>query len=177
MPPTLSVSCLTLDLTSRSSLASASDGNRPLDGRGAMRDERRCDPTRGNDCPTEYSLGLRVSSIEETPQCADSYVRARPLHRQPIRRFYDSFRVRNNSNCVAVATTTAICKSASGSWTLTVQSALSGNGNPLRNLCRDAEWNRRHGPIPGGAAILRWRQQRDDASVPQHVTSADANIR
>jgi hypothetical protein len=42
---------------------------------------------------------------------------------------------------------------------------------------QDAEWNRRHGAVPGGAAILRWRQQRDDASVPQHVTSADANIR
>ena len=42
---------------------------------------------------------------------------------------------------------------------------------------QDAEWNRRHGPVPGGAAILRWRQQRDDASVPQHATSADANIR
>jgi hypothetical protein len=32
---------------------------------------------------------------------------------------------------------------------------------------RDAEWNRRHGPVPGGAAILLWRQQRDDASVLQ----------
>ena len=42
---------------------------------------------------------------------------------------------------------------------------------------QDAEWNQRHGPVPGGAAILRWRQQRDDASVPQHATSADANIR
>ena len=42
---------------------------------------------------------------------------------------------------------------------------------------QDAEWNRRHGLVPGGAAILRWRQQRDDASVPQHATSADANIR
>ena len=42
---------------------------------------------------------------------------------------------------------------------------------------QDAEWNGRHGPVPGGAVILRWRQQRGDASVPQHVTSADANIR
>jgi hypothetical protein len=42
---------------------------------------------------------------------------------------------------------------------------------------QDAAWNERHGPVPGGAAILRWRQQRDDASVPQQVTSADANIR
>jgi hypothetical protein len=32
-------------------------------------------------------------------------------------------------------------------------------------------------PVPGGAAIFRWRQQPDDASAPQDVTSADANIR
>ena len=47
----------------------------------------------------------------------------------------------------------------------------------VQESVQDAEWNRRHGPVPGGAAILRWRQQRDDASVPQDVTSADANIR
>lgn len=42
---------------------------------------------------------------------------------------------------------------------------------------QDAGWNQRHGLVPGGAAILRWRQRRDAASVPQHVTPADANIR
>jgi hypothetical protein len=42
---------------------------------------------------------------------------------------------------------------------------------------RDAEWNRRHGPVPGGAAILQWRQEREDPSFPQHITSADSNIR
>ena len=47
-----------------------------------------------------------------------------------------------------------------------------------QETAQDAEWNRRHGPVPGGAAILRWRQQSDDASAPQHLTSADAaNIR
>ena len=46
-----------------------------------------------------------------------------------------------------------------------------------QELMQDAEWNRRRGLVPGGAAILRWRQERDDASVPQHATSADANIR
>ena len=25
----------------------------------------------------------------------------------------------------------------------------------------DAEWNKRHGPVPGGARILQWRSQRD----------------
>ena len=36
----------------------------------------------------------------------------------------------------------------------TAPSVLSGRRKPLRNL-QDAEWNRRHGPVPGGAAILR----------------------
>ena len=47
----------------------------------------------------------------------------------------------------------------------------------VQESMRDAEWNERHGPVAGGAAILLWRQQRDGTSVPQHVTSADANIR
>ena len=25
----------------------------------------------------------------------------------------------------------------------------------------DAEWNKRHGPTPGGATVLQWRSQRD----------------
>jgi hypothetical protein len=28
---------------------------------------------------------------------------------------------------------------------------------------RDAEWNRRHGPVPGGATILRWRDEHEDS--------------
>jgi hypothetical protein len=28
---------------------------------------------------------------------------------------------------------------------------------------RDAEWNQRHGPIPGGARILQWRHEHETA--------------
>jgi hypothetical protein len=27
---------------------------------------------------------------------------------------------------------------------------------------RDAEWNRRHGPVPAGATILPWRNEHED---------------
>jgi hypothetical protein len=38
---------------------------------------------------------------------------------------------------------------------------------------RDAAWNRRHGPVPGGAAILGWRDERREPTF----TSAEAIIR
>ena len=28
----------------------------------------------------------------------------------------------------------------------------------------DAEWNKRHGPVPGGARILRWRREHEDGA-------------
>ena len=40
---------------------------------------------------------------------------------------------------------------------------------------RDAEWNQQHGPVPGGACILRWRL--DDEQLARHLTTADANSR
>jgi hypothetical protein len=39
----------------------------------------------------------------------------------------------------------------------------------------DAEWNKRHGPVPGGARILPWRRSRELQAQP--FTSADTNIR
>ena len=35
---------------------------------------------------------------------------------------------------------------------------------------RDVAWNRRHGPIPGGATILPWRDEHEDSA--QTSTSA-----
>ena len=29
---------------------------------------------------------------------------------------------------------------------------------------RDAAWTRRHGPVPGGASILPWRDEQDDSA-------------
>jgi hypothetical protein len=40
----------------------------------------------------------------------------------------------------------------------------------------DAEWNRRHGPVPGGASILQWRHEREEESQARPLMSADANI-
>jgi hypothetical protein len=39
----------------------------------------------------------------------------------------------------------------------------------------DAGWNKRHGPVPGGARILHWRHSRGLQAQP--FTSADTNIR
>ena len=67
----------------QSSLASASDGNRPGQAR-CMALRRRCDfRWEVTNCPT-----LRVSSSMETPQCSDRLVRERPVqHDQPIYTF------------------------------------------------------------------------------------------
>ena len=66
-----------------SSLASASDGNRPGQAR-CMALRRRCDfRWEVTNCPT-----LRVSSSMETPQCPDRLVRERPVqHHQSIHTF------------------------------------------------------------------------------------------
>jgi hypothetical protein len=42
---------------------------------------------------------------------------------------------------------------------------------------RDADWNRRHGPVPGGARVLPWRHEHDavqveDESRPGRAASA-----
>ena len=37
----------------------------------------------------------------------------------------------------------------------------------------DAEWNKRHGPLPGGARILNWRHDGEQ----RQLTSSDASIR
>jgi hypothetical protein len=39
----------------------------------------------------------------------------------------------------------------------------------------DAEWNKRHGPVPGGARILHWRHEGEQRS--RLLTSSDASIR
>jgi hypothetical protein len=39
----------------------------------------------------------------------------------------------------------------------------------------DAEWNKRHSPLPGGARILNWRHEGAQRSRP--LTSSDASIR
>jgi hypothetical protein len=39
----------------------------------------------------------------------------------------------------------------------------------------DAEWNKRHGPVAGGARILRWRHEGELQARP--LASADTNIR
>jgi hypothetical protein len=39
----------------------------------------------------------------------------------------------------------------------------------------DAEWNKRHGPLPGGARILHWRHAGELQA--RLLTSADTNIR
>ena len=41
----------------------------------------------------------------------------------------------------------------------------------------DAEWNKRHGPVPGGATVLQWRNQRAGERQEPTLTSADALIR
>ena len=37
---------------------------------------------------------------------------------------------------------------------------------------RDAEWNERHGPVPGGASILQWRHER--TPQPSEARSVEA---
>ena len=39
----------------------------------------------------------------------------------------------------------------------------------------DAEWNKRHVPVPGGARMLRWRHAGELQALP--LPSADTNIR
>ena len=39
----------------------------------------------------------------------------------------------------------------------------------------DAEWNKRHGPVPGGARILHWRHEGELQA--RLLASADTNIR
>ena len=38
---------------------------------------------------------------------------------------------------------------------------------------RDAEWNQRHGPLPGGASILQWRHKHDVAQPAQDRSEED----
>ena len=39
----------------------------------------------------------------------------------------------------------------------------------------DADWNKQHGPVPGGASILQWR--REGEQLARHLTTAEANSR
>jgi len=41
---------------------------------------------------------------------------------------------------------------------------------------RDADWNRRHGPVPGGQAFPSGRHEREEESQARPLMSADANI-
>ena len=36
----------------------------------------------------------------------------------------------------------------------------------------DRDWNRRHGPVPGGASILQWRHDSRATSEEQHTAHA-----
>ena len=45
---------------------------------------------------------------------------------------------------------------------------------------RDDEWNRRHGPVPGGASILRWHRGEREVEQPAFLrrsTAAGEDIR
>jgi hypothetical protein len=43
------------------------------------------------------------------------------------------------------------------------------------DVVRDAAWNQRHGPLPGGARILHWQEVGEQRA--RHLTTAEANVR
>jgi hypothetical protein len=155
--------------TSRSSL-DQSDGNRPLDRHGAMRDERRCDPpARGKSVSKRANRSrLRVSSRDTMfrhPRSSTTTARSPESRVLTFLSRADQLelRGRRNYNRYMLVTKKFVAPNSLEHLRWQRESAEESR--------RDAVWNRRHGPIPGGASIAPWRLE-SEGTPQEHRQTA-----